>query len=99
MKIKSNWRNKAVCASDKYPERWISYRKSDVEYARMGCVMCPVKKECILTALQNDNFVGVVAGISEFEYLMYTWHEATEENESNWTKDDSTLSRLLQEIP
>ena len=99
MKLKNNWKKEAVCASDKYPERWVSYNKKDVEYARSGCSMCTVKRECLFTALSSDSFVGVVAGISEYEYLTYIWHEAEREDESNWTRDNSTFSRLLREIP
>lgn len=92
----SSWRQKAVCASDPHAEKWVSYIYDDVQYAKNGCARCDVRKECLASALMNEDIVGVMAGISEFEYLMYTWHEALEENESNWRTDDSTLSRLLQ---
>jgi hypothetical protein len=98
MSLLSNWRAEAVCADDPYAERWVSYKYDDVQYAKNGCARCEVRKECLVSALSNDGIVGVVAGISEFEYLMHTWHEATRENESNWRTDDSTLSGLLQKV-
>lgn len=97
MKIQSNWKSKAVCSSDKYHNKWLSYNIDDVEYAKDGCSRCTVRKECLITALQNDTFVGVIAGISEFDYLMHIWHEAVSEDESNWSRDDRVLSKLLQE--
>lgn len=96
MKTLSNWRDKAVCSDSRYPERWLSYKMSDIKYAKQGCLKCSVRSECLLNAIQNDFFVGVVAGISEFDYLMYTWQETTREDESNWRTDDRVLSELLQ---
>ena len=46
--------------------------------------------------IKNNSFIGVIAGISEYDYLVHTWQEATRENESNWRTDDSILSGLLQ---
>lgn len=98
MSLQSNWRKKAICVSDPYGNKWVSYNLEDVEYAKNGCAKCQVRKECLFSALNNDAFIGVIAGISEFEYLMHIWHEATREDESNWRTDDSTLSGLLQKI-
>jgi len=96
MALLSNWRSRAICANDQHPDKWISLKNEDIEYAKSGCEKCNVKKECLFSAIENDSFIGVVAGISEFEYLMYTWEEVTDINESNWRRDDTTLSRLLQ---
>lgn len=96
MKHLSNWKDKAVCANDKYPNKWLSYDFSDVGYAKNGCAKCTVRKQCLANALQNDSFVGVIAGMSEYDYLNSIWKRASEENESNWRTDDTTLSRLLQ---
>jgi hypothetical protein len=96
MKIRSDWKSYAVCASDKHHYKWLSYKESDVEYAKEGCSRCEVKKECLATALVNNSFVGVIAGMSEYDLLMNTWQEAGE-NESNWRTDDRTFQKLLQE--
>lgn len=99
MILKSNWRKSAVCATDKNPERWLSYDIKDLEYARDGCARCPVKRECLVTALEEEStmpFVGMVAGISEYEYLLSMWKEVNNENESNWRTGDSALSKLLR---
>lgn len=97
MKQQSNWKQNAVCASDKFSHKWISYKESDVEYAKDGCSRCNVKKICLVTALANDAFVGTIAGMSEYDYLMRTWQSVGDVNESNWGTDDTALQRLLQE--
>lgn len=91
-----NWRDLAVCAEDKNSSRWLSYDIEDVQYAKEGCAKCTVRRECLATALQNDCFVGVVAGISEYEYLNIIWNEVAKEDESNWRRDNTALSELLQ---
>lgn len=96
MQHQSNWRDKAVCANDKFANKWLSYDLNDVEYAKEGCAKCTVRKECLIMALENDYLTGVVAGISEYDYLTTIWRRADSENESNWRTDNSTLSRLLQ---
>lgn len=97
MKHQNNWKKDAICASDKYSHRWISYKKSDVEYAKDGCSRCNVRKMCLATALANDSFVGVIAGMSEYDYLIKTWQKIMVDNESNWRTDSRTLQELLQE--
>lgn len=94
--MQSNWRSKAICTGDTKASSWLSYDIKEVEYAKEGCSRCTVRKECLITALKNNSFVGVIAGISEYDYLVHTWQEATRENESNWRTDDSILSGLLQ---
>lgn len=101
MTFRSNWRAKAICASDRNPEKWLSYETSDLEYARDGCKICQVKRECLLTAIESDDdvsFVGMTAGVSEYEYLLHIWKEVENENESNWATGDSAFSILLQQI-
>ena len=97
MNLQSNWKKNAICASDKHSAKWISYKESDVEYAKDGCSRCSVKKICLATALVNNNFVGTIAGMSEYDYLMYTWQAVQDINESNWRTDNTALQRLLQE--
>jgi hypothetical protein len=97
MKRLNNWKDRAICANDKFANRWLSYDINDIEYAKEGCARCTVRKECLMTILEKDYyFTGVVAGISEYDYLSAIWERAKEEDESNWRTDDSTLSRLLQ---
>jgi hypothetical protein len=96
MQQQSSWRDEAVCANDKFANKWLSYDLNDVKYAKSGCARCNVKKECLIMALENDYFVGVVAGMSEYDYLNTIWKRASKEDESNWRTDNSTLSRLLQ---
>jgi hypothetical protein len=95
VKLTSKWKDQAVCFDDKYSGRWVSYDIRDIEYAKNGCAKCPVKKECLVSALMDDSFTGVRAGISEYEYLMAIWSYTIDENESNWRRDDSALSRVM----
>lgn len=63
-----SWLNKAVCRKDKHSDYWTSYNLEKIEYAKAGCEKCTVQKECVMTAMQSDEEpVGVIAGISEFE--------------------------------
>lgn len=96
MELQSSWRDEAICASNPNAHKWVSYNLDDIKYAKNGCAKCTVRKECLITALENNSFIGVVAGISEFEYLLHSWQEVTKENESNWRTDDSVFSGLLQ---
>ncbi len=98
MELVSNWKTLAVCVDDKFSNKWISYDHEDIEYAKNGCKRCPVRRECLINAIENDSFIGVIAGVSEYEYLLYTWDEVTDINESNWRRDRKTFSRLLQKV-
>jgi hypothetical protein len=96
MAIPSNWKSMAVCTDNYHPEKWVSYDLEDIAYAKDGCSKCSVRIPCLSTAIMNDSFVGVVAGISEYDYLELQWKRAMKEDESNWRTDDSVLPRLLQ---
>lgn len=98
MNLQSNWRDQAICFHDKNAHKWTSYNYDDVQYAKDGCSICPVRKQCLVTAMTSNSFVGVIAGISEFDFLMYTWEEVNDINESNWGTGDTAFSRLLQKI-
>ena len=96
MNRQSNWKDRAVCSKDKFPNKWVSYDLDDIAYAKDGCSRCTVRKECLAMSLQNDYFIGVVAGISEYDYLTTIWKRAKKENESNWRTNDSAFPKLLQ---
>jgi hypothetical protein len=98
MKVRSDWRSQAVCANDLNPLAWLSYDISDVKYAKDGCSRCDVRFECFISAWDNKPYVGVNAGISEFDYLNLTWKEAEKENGSNWSRTNKVLQRILQKI-
>lgn len=97
MNLKSNWIKHALCHADKQSQRWLSYKSSDVEYAKEICSRCKVRKECFINAFQKDSFVGVIAGMSEYDFLLKTWHAIQEENESNWPGHNRSFQILLQE--
>lgn len=85
----------ALCQGDERSHAWFSYDIEDIQYAKSVCLSCEVKIECFANALQND-FMGVNAGISEFEFMIDTWKEAKKENESNWTRSSKILQGILR---
>lgn len=85
----------ALCQGDEKSYAWFSYDINDIEYAKSVCRNCEVKVQCFINGLDND-FMGVNAGISEFEFMIETWKEAKKENESNWTRSDKVLQGILR---
>jgi hypothetical protein len=80
-----NWLDKAVCASDKHSDYWLSYDLEKIDYAKSGCDKCTVHIECFTNSISmDDEPVGVIAGLSEFERLLARWREVTDINGSNW---------------
>ena len=70
------WLDKAVCAKDKHSEYWLSYNLEKIEYAKLGCEKCTVAMECVANAASSeDEPVGVIAGLSEFERRLSKWKE------------------------
>lgn len=94
----SNWRLEAVCLSDKNPGYWLSCKYSDVLYAKAGCAKCTVRTQCFLSAIQDEEFIGVSAGISEYDFLIATWKKATKSNGTNRDRSDRAIKKLLQAI-
>ena len=98
MKALSDWLSSAVCANDDNPTAWLSYDIENIRYAKHGCSKCKVRQQCFLNAWQNEPYVGVNAGISEYDFLILTWKEAKKANGSNWSRTNKTLQRIMQEI-
>jgi hypothetical protein len=98
MKAPSDWLEKALCANDEHPFAWLSYDIEDIEYAKHGCSLCKVRKECFLSAWQNEPYVGVNAGISEYDFLVLTWKEAKKAHGSNWSRTNKILQGIMQQI-
>ena len=94
----NNWRLEAVCLSDKNSGYWLSYKHSEVLYAKEGCARCTVKIPCFLSAIQDEEFVGVNAGISEYDFLMSTWKKANKNNGTTRDRSDKSIKKLLQKI-
>lgn len=67
-----SWRNKAVCFNDSNSSYWVSYNLDKIKYAKDGCSKCSVIKECAMASLHDENPVGVIAGLSEFDRLRIT---------------------------
>lgn len=65
-----SWRNKAICFNDPNSAYWLSYNIEKIKYAKQGCVRCPVQEECLISVIDDEHVVGVVAGTSEFDRLV-----------------------------
>jgi len=94
----NDWGHKALCRRDNFPEAWTSSRRSDMEYARQICSRCTVRPDCLFSAIYEQEFIGVNAGITEIEYLMKTWQEVEHEEEDNWRRSDKLIQDLFREI-
>jgi hypothetical protein len=91
------WQRSAVCLRDKNSSYWLSYNIEHIKYAKEGCKSCSVKTACLANALSQEFFIGVNAGISEWDYLNKTWKEVKSVRKTNWSRSDATLRKLLQE--
>lgn len=78
------WLDRAVCRKDDHPEYWLSYNLQKIEYAKTGCTKCPVKQECLSTAALEDEFYGVVGGLSEYDRRLRLWKKVNDINGNNW---------------
>lgn len=97
--MKADWLKSALCKKDDNPHFWLSSNIDDINYAKNVCMMCSVRIECLYSAVyERDEFIGVNGGFSEIEYLIRTWEEAGDENESNWRKSDRLIQKLFREI-
>ena len=95
----SNWAQRALCKKDDKPYSWLSSNIDDINYAKNVCMRCPVRMECLYSAIyEKEEFIGVNGGYSEIEYLIRTWEEAGDEDESNWRKSDRLIQNLFREI-
>lgn len=96
MKSNLDWKRFAVCLKDKNSSHWLSYNIEHIEYAKKGCDKCPVRAECLDNAINQEIYVGVNGGISEWDFLNKTWKKVTNAKRSNWSRSSATLHKLLQ---
>src|SRR5271169_735386 len=59
----SEWHNRAACKGA--TDLFFSYDGEVVAHARQICEGCPVRQECLLTALADRNLYGVWGGTTE----------------------------------
>ncbi len=93
-----NWKDLALCAADKNAHFWFSYDYQKVEHAKKVCKKCPVRQQCLITAWNEEFIYGVNAGFSEFDIMMETWKKAKRKDDSNWSRTDKLLQKLLRKI-
>jgi len=61
----SEWHNRAACKGE--TESFFSYDEKMVAHARAICEDCPVRQECLQTALADRNLYGVWGGTTQAE--------------------------------
>jgi WhiB family redox-sensing transcriptional regulator len=94
--MQSSWKEKALCSDTPESHIWFSYKKEEIDRAVEICKICPVRKQCFINAWSADEFYGVSGGITEYEYLTLTWKEAKSERQSNRSRTDKLLKKILQ---
>ena len=60
------WQRHAACAEDD-PELFFAWDDASVERAKQVCAACPVRSECLETALAVNEMHGVWGGMAEGE--------------------------------
>lgn len=95
-----NWKDLALCSSDKNGEAWMSYKKDDIIYAQLICQKCTVRPQCFLEGWENtdSDFYGIYGGVSEYEYLLGIWKEAKKDTDDNWHRTDRILQKFMRQI-
>lgn len=73
-----SWRSQAVCFGDENSTYWTSYEYDKVQYAKDGCLRCPVKMQCMASHVDEPYVAGVIGGLSEFDRLRITNREKSE---------------------
>ncbi len=64
-RVFSEWHNRAACKGG--TDLFFSYDEEKVARARAICEGCPVRQECLLTALADRKLYGVWGGTTEAE--------------------------------
>lgn len=92
------WRKRALCLIDKNSRHWFSYKHSEVEYAKVVCQSCTVRKECLVNMWETDSFYGVNGGLSEFDIMEITWRKVKKTDDSSWKRTDKVFQDLLRKV-
>jgi WhiB family redox-sensing transcriptional regulator len=61
----AEWHDRAACKGE--TESFFSYDEERVEHALAICEDCPVRQECLQTALADPNLYGVWGGTTHAE--------------------------------
>ena len=59
-----SWRDQALCAQAD-PEVFFPERGGSPRAARRVCARCPVRRQCLQWALENDERYGIWGGLTE----------------------------------
>jgi hypothetical protein len=95
----ADWLSEALCNNHVNQSYWISSNYEEIKIAKSICEKCPVRLECLYSAIyEKSEFVGVNGGLSEIEFLIRTWEEAESEDETNWKRSDQLIQGLFREI-
>jgi WhiB family transcriptional regulator, redox-sensing transcriptional regulator len=64
-RVFTEWHKRAACKGE--TDLFFSYDEEMVEQARAICENCPVRRECLETALADSNLYGVWGGFTKAE--------------------------------
>lgn len=59
------WMEDAACTID--PELWFSLNPFEIDEAKKICRHCPVRKQCLTFAVDNDERFGVWGGETSYQ--------------------------------
>lgn len=85
----------ALCMTDSKSNYWLSFRESEIEYAKSKCHECPAIIQCAGLMLDEEYSVGVLAGTSEFDRMELIWKEVGSAEGTNWSGFDHLISEDL----
>lgn len=67
------WRDLALCATSRDPDRWYSEARSVVQEAQAICAACPVRAACAEYGVENMESWGVWGGLTPDERREEWW--------------------------
>ena len=60
------WMQRGACVGASDPDLWYPTRGQSAEPAKQICARCPVREDCLVWALENEDY-GVWGGLSSKE--------------------------------
>jgi WhiB family redox-sensing transcriptional regulator len=74
IKVEESWLDQAACAKTNpdlfFPPRGVGRRSKHAQAAKEICAGCPVRRDCLQWALDNDE-VGIWGGLTQRERVVF----------------------------
>jgi WhiB family redox-sensing transcriptional regulator len=61
------WKLQGSCSKSQFHDLWYSSGKEEIKLAKQMCYQCPVIKECLIYAFENNEDYGIWGGMTEQE--------------------------------